>query len=92
MTTDEGWTQQVVPSYGDQQKALDAERAAHPYHDMTGPGYTEPEIAWDPPASAEYEADSGILSTVEQDAARQLAQRTGHPVLVMDVQAEPEAG
>lgn len=38
----------VVRGYAEQQRRLDWQRAADPSHDWTGPGYTEPEIDWDP--------------------------------------------
>lgn len=44
----EAWTQIVVPGYAEQQRQLDPQRAADPWHDWTGPGYTEPEFDWDP--------------------------------------------
>src|ERR1039457_669376 len=55
----EAWTQTVVPSYAEQQRQLDRQRAANPWHDQTGPGYTEPEIDWDPEEhSGDHEAGS----------------------------------
>ena len=53
------WSQIAVPSYAEQQRRLDRERAADPWHDRTGPGYTEPEIDWDPQEdSGDFEAGS----------------------------------
>jgi hypothetical protein len=55
----EGWTQLALPGYAEQQRQLDRQRAADPWHDWTGPGYTEPEIDWDPEEySGDYEAGS----------------------------------
>jgi hypothetical protein len=55
----EGWTQIALPGYAEQQRQLDRQRAADPWHDCTGPGYTEPEIDWDPEEhSGDLEAGS----------------------------------
>jgi hypothetical protein len=54
------WTQTVIPSYAEQQRQLDWERAQDPWHEQTGPGYTEPPIDWDPGAPYEREAFAEI--------------------------------
>jgi len=55
----EAWTQIAVPGYAEQQRQLDRQRAADPWHDWTGPGYTEPEFDWDPEEhSGDFEAGS----------------------------------
>jgi hypothetical protein len=55
----ENWTQIAVPGYAEQQRQLDRQRAADPWHDKTGPGYTEPEFDWDPEEhSGDFEAGS----------------------------------
>lgn len=43
-------------------------------------------------AAEARQAESSGLTAEERGTARQLARRTGQPVIVMDVRAEPEAG
>jgi hypothetical protein len=52
----EGWTQEIIPSAVVQQAQLEADRERDTWHEMTGPGYTEPPLDWYPDPDPAVEA------------------------------------
>src|ERR1035438_318850 len=85
----EGWTQEAIPSAEVQQAQLEVDRERAPFHEMTGPGYTEPPLDWDPepengPSDEDRDRAWRAMENAETDAERWALYQAGR-------QPDPEA-